>query len=45
MHANDPKKLSFALNSNFLINIYFQPDGVYLPYFKHRLCDLIEFIA
>ena len=34
----------FATNSNFLIPIFLQPDGINLWYFKFRLLDLTEFI-
>ena len=35
----------FAMNSNFLISISLQPDGVNLRYVNLRLIDLTEFIV
>ena len=34
----------FATTSNFVIPISYQPDGVYLRYFKLRLFESTEFI-
>ena len=39
------RNLVFATNSNFLISISFQPNGVNLWYFKLRLIDLIESVS
>ena len=39
------KKLSLCTNSDFVIPIFFLPDGVNLWYFKLRLFDLTEFIV
>ena len=41
----DKKNWDFATNSNFLIHVSLQPDGVNLQYFKLSLCDIKEFIV
>ena len=44
IRKNEQRNWVFATNFNFLIPIFFKPNGVNLWYFKLRLFDLTEFI-
>ena len=45
IRKNEQRNWVFATNFNFLIPIFFKPNGVNLWYFKLRLFDLTEFIV